>query len=330
MQIKKYLSRKYDFLYRKFPCNILVEITKHRAIINGYKIYKNLLKKYGDSVAISICPYKGTGDVYLAAGLFSNSVLKHENNVFCVIGTSNEEVARLFFVQHIEVLSLQEMNSLFRFAVFTGIRRTGISILHPNPPKDHTGIIDFFRNINDINFADIIRYSTLEFKDVGTPVFPDCNQDMESLFYHLNLKKGKTVLLAPYSYTLDNFNGLFWRKLAESLLNMGYSVCTNIGSRNEKAIEGTKGISLKYGELYSFLKMAGIFIGIRSGLCEIVSSIPCKKIILYHPFIFWGTGDLVDYFSLNKMGICNDAVELKYKIDFYSLIEDIKNNLEEL
>lgn len=327
--LKKYLSNICDFLYNEFPCCLPLEVFNRIRIHNGFKIYASLLEKYGDSVSVSICPYKGTGDVYLAAGYFNKSALKTENYVFCVIGKSNEAVAELFGIENVLEISQKQMSSLFRFAVFTGMKETEISILHPNPQKDHVGVIDYFRNINGLNFADIIRYSSFAEKAIDAPVFPDCDDKMKSLFSRLNLKEGKTILLAPYSYTLEKINGLFWRKLVEELNAMGYSVCTNLGSDKEKAIEGTEGVFLKYEELASFLKMGGYFISVRSGLCEIVSTIPCKKIILYKSYLFWGNGNIVDYFGMKNMRLCEDVIELEYSgIDFYTLIDDIKNNLE--
>lgn len=330
MLLLKICKKAYNILKRKAPYSFLIDYSYKLKIKRGEKLYFSLSRKYKEnSINMNICPYKGTGDVYLAAGFFNKSELKKSKYIFCVIGKSNEKVAELFGLNNIEVITKEEMDSLFNFAVFSELKN--IHILHPNPPNDSLGFIDMFRNINNLIFTDIIGYGAFNCKKsqiIDKSVFPNFDEKMEKLFESQNLIKGKTILIAPYSYTLRNHPKWFWKKLACELINLGYTVCTNIGNEKEKTIEGTKGIFLKYEELDSFLKMAGYFIGIRSGFCEVISSIPCKKIILYQPYYFWGDSESIDYFSLEKMGLCDDAIELQHTgCDFYTLIEIIVKNI---
>lgn len=333
MKITKLLKLLYGIFFEKQPCSLLVALQKKHKIMKGARIYSSLIQKYKDksNIYINICPYQGTGDVYLAAGYFNKSADKSEPHVFCVIGKSNYNITKLFGIDCIEILTKEEMKVLFCFAVFAGLEETHIHILHPNPPYDYAGVIDRFRNINNLIFTDIIGYGAFkcdDSKNLDIPQFPDCTEKINELYAKLGLVKGKTVLLAPYSYTMATYSPLFWKKLVHELHGLGYTICTNIGSEKEKAIEGTIGLFLKYEELNSFLKMAGYFIGVRSGFCEIISSIPCKKIVLYGLKSYWGFGDDLQYFSLKNMGLCNDAVEIRMEeIDFNSLIEKIKKEM---
>ncbi|MBR1912088.1 MAG: hypothetical protein IJ828_07000 [Treponema sp.] len=329
--ITELLKSAYHLFLQEHPTSLFVVWQKKRKMMKGFEIYSALLKKYAENTFVNICPYQGTGDVYLAAGYFNKSSFKSEPHVFCVIGKSNYKIARLFGIENIEVLSKKEMELLFFFSVFAGLNETNVHILHPNPPYDYAGVIDCFRNINRLVFTDIIGYGAFNCKDsknIALPVFSDCDESMQRLFEQNGLIKGRTVLFAPYSYTMATYSPLFWKKLAEKLKEMGYAVCTNIGTEKEQAVEGTVGVFLRYEELSSFLKMAGYFIGVRSGLCEVVSSIPCKKIILYGFKSHWGFGDDLDYFNLKDMGLCNDAVELRLEeIDFYHVIKKIEEEL---
>ena len=117
--------------------------------------------------------------------------------------------------------------------------------------------------------------------------------------------------------------------IAEKLKNRGYVVCTNCGSPAELPINGT--IPLRFGFDISVpvLEKCGYFVGIRSGFCDIISSADCKKIIVYQPYLFWGSGTNYDYFSLNKIGFCGDAIELEYEgVEFLDLIERIIYEIE--
>lgn len=313
----------------KFPTILQFAILYFIKYRKSLSLYKKLRKQCG-SAAICICPYKGTGDVYLAATYFKDSADDKEDSLFCVIGMSNEQIAKLFQLNaRILKFSERQITLLTQFAFFVGPAETNIRILHHAPLNWHCGINDCFRNINGLIFTDLIGYGAFKVenpKKLARPVFLEKDEDTERLFIKEGLKRGKTVLLAPFSYTFTSYPEWFWKKLVIELKALGFSVCTNLGSRKEKAIPGSKGIFLRYEQLGLFLRNAGWFIGIRSGLCDVISSAVCKKIILYQPYLFWGEGENMDYFSLNKMGLCSDAIEIQNKgIEFISLIFDIKN-----
>ena len=316
-----------------FPAFFQFPIVKFVYFRHGISIYKKLHKKHANTM-ICICPYKGTGDVYLEAAYFKNSADNKNENIFCVIGASNRKIAELFKLNaKLLQLTQREINSLTRVSFFIGCEKLNVKILHHDPMNWHCGVNDSLRNTNGLDFTDLIGYGAFNVEDskkLAKPHFLERDEKSDALFGEGKLKIGKTVLLSPFSYTLSVLPNWVWTKLAIELKKLGYSVCTNLGSKNEKAVEGTEGVFLRYDQLGVFLKNAGNFIGIRSGFCDVVSSIPCKKIILYQPYIFWGDGENIDYFSLNKIGLCNDAIELQHKgLDFFGLIEEIKKNMEE-
>ena len=325
-------SRKVIFDVR-FPAFLQFPIFRFVYYRRGIAIYKKLRKQYGDCT-ICVCPYKGTGDVYLAAAYFKDSENDKKENVFCVVGASNKKIAELFhFNARILQYSVKQIDSLTRFSFFVDLEKMNIKILHHDPLSWHGGINDRFRNINSLIFTDLIGYGAFGVENpmqLSKPVFLDKDEETERLFSEDGFKKGKTVLIAPFSYTLAVLPEWFWKKLVIELKNMGYSVCTNLGSKEKKAIDGTEGVFLRYEQLGVFLRNAGYFIGIRSGFCDVISSIPCKKIILYQPYLFWGEGENMDYFSLNKMGLCSDAIELQHRgVEFIDLVKNITRLLEE-
>lgn len=106
-------------------------------------------------------------------------------------------------------------------------------------------------------------------------------------------------------------------------------VCTNCGSPNEKEIEGTVALRFSYDISVPVIEKCGFFIGIRSGFCDVISTAKCKKIIIYQPYIFWGEGTNLDYFSLNKNKFCNDAIEIEYEgVEFLKLIDQIVGQIK--
>lgn len=178
-------------------------------------------------------------------------------------------------------------------------------ILHHAPLNWHCGINDCFRNINGLIFTDLIGYGAFKVenpKKLARPVFLEKDEDTERLFIKEGLKRGKTVLLAPFSYTLTSYPEWFWKKLVIELKALGFSVCTNLGSRKEKAIPGSKGIFLRYEQLGLFLRNAGWFIGVRSGLCDVISSAVCKKNHFIPALSFLGRRRKHGLFQLEQNG----------------------------
>lgn len=290
----------------------------------GFVIYRKYLKKYGPNVKLLICPYPGTGDVYLAAGFALNLELD-DNAVFIVIGYSNRKILELYGIKNIEVIDDKDLFYLIRYLAFMEMLDRML-ILHPSAPQLHYGINDMLRNYSELNFMDMYRYGVFRgmVHKFSLPTFKTGSAVLEEYVKRGVVRQNKTVLLAPYSYTLSVFPEWFWIKLAKMLKERGYEVLTNCGNDRERPIVGTLGVFLPYEQLKVFLEYCGTFIGVRSGFCEIVSSINCKKIVLYQPYVFWGEGTIIDYFSLKKMKICNNAVEMEYEgIEFGKMIDQI-------
>ena len=229
-----------------------------------------------------------------------------KKSLFCVIGVSNKKIAELFHL-NARVLNFTErhIDSLTRLSFFTGTENMNMRILHHAPLNWHCGINDCFRNINGLIFTDLIGYGAFKVenpKKLARPVFLEKDEDTERLFIKEGLKRGKTVLLAPFSYTLTSYPEWFWKKLVIELKALGFSVCTNLGSRKEKAIPGSKGIFLRYEQLGLFLRNAGWFIGVRSGLCDVISSAVCKKNHFIPALSFLGRRRKHGLFQLEQNG----------------------------
>ena len=103
----------------------------------------------------------------------------------------------------------------------------------------------------------------------------------------------------------------FWEHLADALKKKGYSVCTNVGTAEEVAVLGTQPLDFSLEYAKEILEIAGTFIGLRSGFCDLISQAECKKIIFY-PDRIYGTNEFIDFFSLSNMGLSDDITEIVF------------------
>lgn len=300
--------------------NNVVKLYSKLFLKNGEEKLQELSSKYKEC-KICLALYKGTGDVYLAASRIDEFMAKqHKKYVVCVIGNGNKKICNLFSLKNLEVVTEKEMLSMQRFATFYGVKDLNIKFLHHDFFKQQTGILDRLRNVKGINFRQLFEggvfgsYSNSRIKTIFSE-----SVDLSKI---PEFKEGKSVLISPYSNTLKGIKRKFWEEIASFLKLNGFSVYTNVSSKKEKCIRGTLPLCLKYSELEYFLKHAGFFLGIRSGLCEVVAGAECNKMILYFDGTVWNNGDSFDYFSLNKMHLCENAEELN--LSSCSLNESIK------
>ncbi len=119
------------------------------------------------------------------------------------------------------------------------------------------------------------------------------NSDKEKAiakFIDLKLKPGKTVLVAPLSNTAnkkfltnEKFKK-FWNDVYYWLDKQGFSIAVN-GINQDQKIEMENDklqiVHIPLKEIITFTEYAGFFIGIRSGLCDLLSFARCKKKIIY-------------------------------------------------
>ena len=82
----------------------------------GKRLHKRLMKKYGDA-RLFLCPYTGTGDIYLIGTFWDEYILKNgiEDYVFLVISNACRNVASLFHIKNVEVLAPKESRNLIRY-----------------------------------------------------------------------------------------------------------------------------------------------------------------------------------------------------------------------
>lgn len=126
------------------------------------------------------------------------------------------------------------------------------------------------------------------------PPLPSSRSILEAskLFQSLNLEAGKTVLISPlaksYPYKLPSH---WWNNLVISLVNKGFKVINNVAARTQFSsndirdkvdnLEGTIPLEIPIDLVIPFVELCGNFIGVRSGLCDLLAFTNARKIIIY-------------------------------------------------
>lgn len=285
----------------------------------GKRYYKKLIKKYGH-IPVFLCPYTGTGDIYLI-GTFWDEYIKRNNiteYVFVVITEACKKVASLFDIKNVVVVKKKYYASRLIDYYLYDQDNGQIKILNDCWPQVHTNQVEWFRGYKGLHFTKVFRRFVFDLPDNVKPVHPvfkDETERIRCIFSQYDLAYGKTVVLSPYSKTLSDLPVIFWEKVASALNSRGYYVVTNSGGKSEPAIKGTEGIFFPLDIAPQFIEKAGAFIGVRSGFCDVISGARAKKVILYDAGNRFYMGSAFEYFSLKGMELCDDIIEHEFDHD---------------
>ena len=290
----------------------------------GLRIYIDLCKNMRDSFIVFLCPVSSIGDIFLL-GLYFNKYLEKissAEHVLLIPGRAGTEVAESYGIENIVTISQADATDLISFKMLIGSERCDIRVLHSG--YLHQRIVCNIIMHRNMTWLENYRQFLFGFNKNEHFQRRKINRD-PSIARHLLDESGlipkKTVILSPYAQTVAALSDVFWVNLARTLKHKGFCVCTNVIGA-EREIEGTVPLSFSLDIAEAVLEQAGYFIALRSGLCDVVSMATCKKIILYTQEVFECI-KVIEFYSINKMGLCNNAIEIEVTHDRESDIEAV-------
>ncbi len=276
----------------------------------GFKLLKRIKEKTGGAY-VFLCPYAALGDVYLAGGYLESYCQKENINSYVVVVITKTcvEVLGMFGITCVEKVTKDEMEALIKACIFTGLDECGAGILHQRFP--YPAALGRAGNYKGIDFNGLFAAGIfgLEKKDFHMPAKGKYLKEVENMFQETGIKKGKTVLLSPYANTATGPTANFWEERAREYLDRGYSVVTNSSGEKEPAIEGTEKVFIPAGWMLDFVEYAGFFEGLRSGLCDLVSS-ACAEKTVYYPGRVYQDGTFYGFYGLRNMWPGMDVKEV--------------------
>ncbi|MCL2284584.1 MAG: hypothetical protein FWC26_14820 [Fibromonadales bacterium] len=315
VQLKRmgYKDRHHIFVMNlKTDDSLLIFAYMTVAKIRGWYWRKKITKGHSQNCKVFIAPYTGTGDIYLA-GLFFNEYVRINNitdYVFAVISNACKKIADMFCIKNVVLIPHQISDDIISLEHATD-KNLNIITLNDGWLNDP---LQWLRGYKGLNFEKMFRYFVFGFDDSVPHELPpqkDYNKEINALFEKYSLIKGKTVVLSPYSNTLFDLPSDVLQIIVAYCKEHGFTVCTNCAG-TEKPVENTIAVFFPLNQAIAFMEAAGYFIGVRSGLCDVISSAKCKKVVLYEKNGLFYKSSQYEYFSLARMGLCNDAVELEY------------------
>lgn len=322
--------------YRKIKniLNFSRKVSPRTRVKSGFKLLKKIQKKHGIDTHIILNPFPGMGDIFLMAKHLPEYLTKNgiEKYVFIVPGNAAYKACRIYEELILEKISCEEMDDLVKAVILAGEKNLNAKIFHHHILEDKTSLGDRGQGMNGLNMKDMLVNIVMGISGNGEKLIPNFKTltefDKSTLFEKNNLLPGKTVILAPYANSNGKYSNdfEFWNILAAALIKRGFTVCTNcVGS--QQPVENTVAVSFPLEIGLSVLEYAGYFIAWRSGLCDVLGDARCKKIVLYDSDFKIGLASYKDYYSIEKLGLGSNVIELSVKLsNWQESLDTVREN----
>ncbi|WP_289292201.1 nucleoside-diphosphate sugar epimerase/dehydratase, partial [Sporofaciens musculi] len=223
------LQKRHIYVIKAIKRIQTVFVMRSLHVHMGKAVYGAIRKKYGINAKIFLCPYTGTGDIYLI-GTFLQQYIRQkqiENYVLVVVSTACKKVADLFDIKNIEQLPSTDVCSRLISYYMAEPEQCDMEILNDSWGEIYTNPTQWIRGYKGHNFTEMFRKYVFRLSDDTMPQPPtlkNADDQIDRIFTGHGLVRGKTVILSPYAMTLANLPNHFWEELVVALQKKGYSV----------------------------------------------------------------------------------------------------------
>lgn len=262
----------------------------------GKRILAAVTEKYPGHYKI-LCPFQALGDIYFMMS-YLPYFLKERGKarcVICVIGNACGQVVKLFFRNGlgdvptaagdfsyaVETFPQQDIDELVQAAIYTQDRESFIA--HQDRPYVNTLFKALY--IKRIPLEQIYCCGVFGLPEGTEPVLPAGFKNYEYLDV---IPEGGAVILSPYAKSVTALPAEVWSEIVSYYRRLGKKCFTNV-TGDEEPLEGTAAISPKINEMRSVVTRAGCFVGLRSGLCDVLRTAEAEKIALFSDYHYCDT-----------------------------------------
>lgn len=268
--LEKYKDRAKDNLNKSLFFTMLIAL-------NGWRLYRKIQKRSGRNNTIFVST-GATGDLFLQAKYLNSYIREKQVKRFRIVSEGNLELFRLFDFNNVFPISHLAVVSLYQYKKLTN--KEDLILLF----TWHRAFTHFnrcrVRMTERFQFIDSYTKFTLNLQDPKgdkpNQIKIDCNKE-----YWLNsigFVKNKTVIISPQANSITQLGNEFWNNVIDLLKAHDFRVFVNSFVPFEFTAPS---LMLNYHDIIAAVNYGGYFIGVRSGLCDILSDTTAKKVIIY-------------------------------------------------
>lgn len=252
---------------------------KYERMLRGAECLKQFRQQYKNHFFI-FCPFAALGDVYYTMS-YLPYFLEERNvkqAVVFTIGNACADVVRMFGGVGSKILTQKQMDETIQAVLYLKDTKSYI------PHQDRPYVIYLYKAlyVKKIPFEIIYKCGVFGLSVDTQPYRPShlkIYKKLDSIPYK------HSVILSPYAKSVTTISMQCWSEIVSYYAEKGYSLYTNV-TKEEEELQGTQRLEVPLNEMQSVVEHAGIFIGLRSGLCDVIRYADCEKIALY-PDVFY-------------------------------------------
>lgn len=245
-----------------------------------------------------VCPFDALGDVYWALAYLPAfaAARRLRPAVVIVVGEGCRLVAQLFGHEDVHSLTQAEMDDLVAAVVAAG--PPNATIAHHDRPYGENAPVRALDH-RFVAFVDMYRDLVYKLPPEARPQAPRRDSPAGAdPAWTSKIPGDRTVLMAPYAKSVVPVPWSFWERTAERHASHGDAVATLVHG-DQDPVRGTLALKIPIPELIGAVEHAGTFIGLRSGLCDVVHTARARKVHVF-PDAYYSTTPykVADFFAL--------------------------------
>ena len=260
----------------------LFVLERTKQILHADKRVKALYKTYGRDVAIIVLR-GATGDAFLQLLYLDEFIRQKKIKNYILTGDASgiKGLIQVFDVPQYVPADHYEIDCLERYSLFCNDPDLNIHFMFTwnyvrnSFNRCRVRMLDGFSFIDTYTFFSLGLTGEVQYRKMH---FKECDEDDHFKWKKLGAVKGRTVIISPEANSVSMLPIWLWNAIISELEKKNYVVLLNCDHPNGYK---AKDVFFSYYESKGFLEYCGAFLAIRSGLCDIVSTCECKKIILY-------------------------------------------------
>lgn len=255
---------------------------KYKRVEHGIVLVQEMEKKYPGYFRV-FCPFAALGDVYFCMSYlpYFLEIRGKHNYLVCVPGGACAKVVQLFDDCPVIAMEQKELDAAIQAEIY--IRDENAFIAHQDRPYV-------------VNLPRALYYKKIPLEKIYCCGVFGLSQDTKPVppkrwkpYGDLQLiQPDQAVIFSPYAKSVTALPDTLWDEIVSDYQERGYQLFTNVAGE-EQPLEGTIPISPMINETKSVVERAGTFIGIRSGICDIIRTANCRKIALYPDYNYCDT-----------------------------------------
>lgn len=285
--------------YNSYADYSLSEETIARMMVRaerGKRILASVIERYPDYYKI-LCPFQALGDIYMMMSYLPYFLKKRDKKkcLICVVGNACGKVAKLYFNNGngsvntgagafeyaVEIFSQKDMDELIQAAIYTQDEESYIA------HQDRPYVNNLFKAlyIKKVPLEQIYCCGVFGLPKETEPIVPTDFTEYEDI---VSIPKGNAVVLSPYAKSVTALPAGVWQDIVSYYKSLGKVCYTNVVG-DEQPLEGTIAISPGINEMKSVVERAGCFVGIRSGMCDVLKTADASMTALFPDYNYCDT-----------------------------------------